>query len=96
MLKYCRVYTVIVAVFFCVLTFADKQPGFADGRQGSPKDASAHELNHIFKEMIPVLLRKTLVPIRLPEYIPCSNDKENPLYGILAVAEPDGYSSQLA
>ena len=96
MSKSCRVHTVIVAVFICVLTFADKQPGSADVRQGSSKDTSAHEPNHIFKEMIPLLLKKTLVPIRLPEYVPYSNDKENPLYGILKVAESDGYSIQLA
>jgi hypothetical protein len=52
--------------------------------------------NGIFKEMIPLLLRKTHVPLRLPEYIPYSGDKETPLYAILEVAEPDAYSIQLA
>jgi hypothetical protein len=96
MLKSCRVHTVIVAVFICVLTLADKQPGSANVRQGSSKDASAHEPNHIFKEMIPRLLKKTLIPIRLPEFVPYTDDKDTPLYAILELAELDNYSIQLA
>jgi len=46
--------------------------------------------------MIPSLLRKTVVPLRLPQYVPNSDDKETPLYTILEVAEPERYSIQLA
>jgi hypothetical protein len=75
-----------------------EQPAFAKDTQGSSKSAPAHEPkpNHIFGELLPLLFRKTLVPLRLPEYIPYSNDKASPLYSILEVAEPEGYSIQLA
>jgi hypothetical protein len=64
--------------------------------QGPPKSVPAPQLrsNDIFKEIIPLLLRKTRVPLRLPEYVPYSDDKG--LYAILEVAQPDAYSIQLA
>jgi len=64
--------------------------------QGSPKNVPAAQpkSNDIFKEIIPLLLRKTRVPLRLPEYVPYSDDKG--LYAILDVAQPDAYSIQLA
>lgn len=52
--------------------------------------------NDIFKEIIPSLLEKTRVPLRLPEYVPYAGDKETPLYVILDVAEAGAYSIQLA
>lgn len=72
------------------------QPGFAEKPQGSSKSGPASESkpNNIFKEMIPSLLRKTRVPLRLPEYVPYSDDEG--LSAILEVAQPDGYSIQLA
>jgi hypothetical protein len=70
------------------------QPAFAVESQGSPKNVPEPELkpNSIFKEIAPLLRLKTRVPIRLPEYVPYSGDKETPLHGILEVAEPDAYS----
>jgi hypothetical protein len=64
--------------------------------QNSSTNVPATELkpNRIFKEILPLLLRKTRVPVRLPEYIPNSDDEG--LYAILEVAEPDAYSIQLA
>jgi hypothetical protein len=64
--------------------------------QASPKNVPAPQLrsNDIFKEILPLLLRKTRVPLRLPEYVPNSDDKG--LYAILEVAQADAYSIQLA
>jgi len=72
------------------------QPGFAEEPQDSSKHGPVPESkpNNIFKEMIPSLIRKTRVPIRLPEYVPYSDDKG--LYAILEIAQPDAYSIQLA
>jgi len=69
-----------------------------DEQQDSPKSVQAPEFkpNTIFKEIDPLLLRKTRVPLRLPEYVPYNGDKENPLYAILEVAQPNAYSIQLA
>jgi hypothetical protein len=74
------------------------QPGSAKQTQASSKSAPAPELkpNHIFNEMLPVLRQKTSVPLRLPEYVPDSDDKETTLYSILEVAESERYSIQLA
>jgi hypothetical protein len=71
---------------------------FTEEPQGSPKDGRAPESkpNDIFRELIPLLLRKTRVPLRLPEYVLDSDDREAPLYAILEVAEPEAYSIQLA
>jgi len=52
--------------------------------------------NVAFNTIIPALGQKTLVPLRLPEYLPFSNDKETPLYVLLESAEPDRYSIQFA
>jgi hypothetical protein len=62
--------------------------------QESPNRTQAHDLkpNHIFEDMIPLLMKKTSVPLRLPEYVLDSDDNETPLYGILEVAEPERYS----
>jgi hypothetical protein len=46
--------------------------------------------------MIPSLLQRTRVPLRLPEYVPYGGDKDSPLYSILEVAESENYSIQLA
>jgi hypothetical protein len=75
-----------------------EQPAPAKEPQISSTSAPTHQskLNHIFDEMIPLLHRKTLVPLRLPEYVTYSDDKETPLYGIVEVAEPASYSIQLA
>jgi hypothetical protein len=75
-----------------------QQPRSAKESQEPSQGAPAHEAkpNHIFSDMIPTLLQKTLVPLRLPEYVPYSDDKETPLYSILEVAEPENYSIQLA
>jgi hypothetical protein len=64
--------------------------------QSSPKNVPAPQLrsNDIFKEIIPLLLQKTRIPLRLPEYVPYSDDKG--LYAILEVAQPDAHSIQLA
>ena len=77
-------------------TFA--RPSFTEEAQGLPKCGRALESkpNDIFRELIPLLLRKTRVPLRLPEFVPDSDDKEAPLYAILEVAEPEAYSIQLA
>jgi len=75
-----------------------QQPSLAKETQRSHKSAPARDVtpNRIFSEMIPSLLRKTVVPLRLPQYVPNSDDKETPLYTILEVAEPERYSIQLA
>jgi len=75
-----------------------QQPSPAKQTQGSSNSIPAHEPkpNHIFNEMLPLLVKKTSVPPRLPEYVPDSDDKETPLYSILEVAEPERYSIQLA
>jgi hypothetical protein len=75
-----------------------RQPAISKQTQESPNRTPAHELkpNHIFNEVIPLLLKKTSVPLRLPEYVPDTDDKETPLYGILEVGEPERYSIQLA
>ena len=67
-------------------------------KQSSKAQASTHapKPNHIFNEIVPLLRQKSSVPLRLPEYVPYSDDKEAALYGILDVAGPDGYSIQLA
>jgi hypothetical protein len=77
---------------------ATEQPARVEEPQGSSKTAAARESkpNKIFSKIVPLLLRKTLVPLRLPEYVPYTDDKETPLYSILEVAEPDRYSIQLA
>jgi hypothetical protein len=77
-----------------------EQPATANEPHGSLKNPSVQtresKPNHIFDETVPLLLRKTLVPLRLPAYVPFSDDKETPLYSILEVAEPMSYSIQLA
>jgi len=76
-----------------------RQHCLAEQTQGPSKSSGpGHELksNHIFDEIIPSLLKKTSVPLRLPEYVPDSDDKETILYSILEVAEPERYSIQLA
>ena len=75
-----------------------QQPAISKQTQESLNRTQAHDLkpNHIFEEMIPFLMKKTSVPLRLPEYVPDSDDKETPLYSILEVAEPERYSIQLA
>ncbi len=72
------------------------QTALSSEPQGSPKNVPAPQpkSNDIFKEIIPLLLQKTRVPLRLPEYVPYSDDKG--LYAILEVAQPDAYSIQLA
>lgn len=79
-------------------TKTGQQPALAREQQGTTKSAPSHEPkpNHIFNEMIPLLLQKTHVPLRLPEYVPYSDDKETPLYTILQTADEDNYSIQLA
>ena len=71
-----------------------QQPAISKQTQESLNRTQAHDLkpNHIFEEMIPLLMKKTSVPLRLPEYVPDSDDKETPLYSILEVAEPERYS----
>src|SRR5215467_1541980 len=70
----------------------------AEENQAAPKSAPDDESkpDRIFKEIIPLLLQKTGVPLRLPAYVPDSNDKENPLYAMVLVADQDHYSIQLA
>lgn len=72
------------------------QPSFAEEPQGPSKNGPASESkpNNIFKEIISSLLQKTRVPLRLPEYVPNSNDKG--LHAILEIAQPGAYSIQLA
>lgn len=75
-----------------------QESGLTNEMQGAPKNAPAYEgkPNKIFGGLVPELLRETRVPLRLPEYVPNSDDKETPLYSILEVAEPERYSIQLA
>ena len=69
--------------------------GLTDRSQGSSKNAATpSKPNIIFNEMIPQLLQKTRVPLRLPQYVPYTDEKG--LYAILEVAQPDAYSIQLA
>jgi len=77
---------------------AGRQPCRANGTQKPAETAPAHapKPNHIFTQIVPLLLQKTSVPLRLPEYVPYSDDKEATLYGILKVAEPERYSIELA
>jgi hypothetical protein len=80
--------------WWSAMSFA--QPSFAEEPHGSSKSGPIPESkpNNIFKETIPSLLRKTRVPLRLPGYVPYSDDKG--LYAILEVAQPDAYSIELA
>jgi hypothetical protein len=73
-------------------------PAALTERRDRPETAPTHapKPNHIFSQIVPLLLRKTSVPLRLPEYVPNSNDKETKLYSILKVAEPESYSIELA
>jgi hypothetical protein len=75
-----------------------QQPGLAKQPQRATKMTPTHELkpNHIFNEMLSVLFQKSSIPIRLPEYVPYSDDKETTLYAILEVTEPERYSIQSA
>jgi hypothetical protein len=76
---------------------AGRQPYRANGTQRTAETAPAHvpKPNHIFSQIVPLLLQKTSVPLRLPEYVPYSDDKETKLYSILKVAEPERYSIEL-
>lgn len=73
-------------------------PAALTERRGRAETAPAHspKPNHIFGQIVPLLLQKTSIPLRLPEYIPYSDDKETKLYSILKVAEPERYSIELA
>lgn len=77
---------------------AARQPCRASGTQRPAETAPAHapRPNHIFSQVVPLLLQKTSVPVRLPEYVPDSDDKEATLYSIIKVAESDRYSIELA
>jgi len=70
----------------------------AEENQAAPQSAPDDESkpDRIFKEIIPLLLQKTGVPLRLPAYVPDSNDKEHPLYAMVLVADQDHYAIQLA
>ena len=65
-------------------------------RQAQPSIARRSEGESIFASLLTTLRQKTRIPIKLPRYVPYDDDKENPLYGILEVAESDRYSIELA
>lgn len=65
-----------------------EQKELAQGRIAKP--------NPIFNDAVAVLHQETVVPLRLPEYVPYSDDKQTPLYAIVDVAESDRYSIELA
>src|SRR5689334_12555169 len=50
----------------------------------------------IFTEILPILLQKTQVPLRLPQYVRYLGDKENPLYSSLTRTGMDDYSIELS
>ena len=52
-------------------------------------------VNSIFKPVLPILQKKTRVPLRLPTYL-ATEGEEYPLHAIVEVATPTHYELQLA